>query len=301
MGLFDIFIKKKTKSENTILNISDSDHEKTLFTAVYKQIKKETEVPCVKISLTETKPTVFESKLGGIGYIPHDGNFPTDSKKNQLRLLAQIECEKIKLDKFPDHGLLQFWIMPNDLFGADFDNNTKQEEFRIIYHENIDKTVTEEEIKEKIIPNEYEKNDDSHMPVYGEYGLEFADSTSFMTEHDFRYEKIFCGKYNAMNPPKKIKSSYDLECRADDMEDCEDEVDLENAFGHKIGGYPAFTQEDPRSDEKYDFLLLQLDSDFSADNDRLMWGDAGICNFFINSEKLKALDFSDVIYNWDCY
>lgn len=32
-----------------------------------------------------------------------------------------------------------------------------------------------------------------------------------------------------------------------------------------------------------------------------MWGDSGICGFFINREKLKELDFSDVIYNWDCY
>ncbi|MCM1227386.1 MAG: YwqG family protein [Clostridium sp.] len=299
MGLFDIF--KKKKSENTVSTESYLDHTKTLFTAVYHQIKKETEIPCIGISLTETKPIVFESKLGGIGYIPHDGSFPTDSKGNQLRILAQIECEKIKLDEFPDHGLLQFWIMPDDLYGADFDNNTKQEGFRIVYHETVDTTVIEEEIKKKIIPNEYEKIDDDCMPVYGEYGLEFSDSTSFMTEHDFRYEKIFCKKYNALNPPKKIKSSYDIEFRIDDMEDFDDEIDLSNAFGHKIGGYPAFTQWDPRSDEKYDFLLLQLDSDFSADNDKLMWGDAGICGFFINSEKLKALDFSDVIYSWDCY
>ncbi|ETJ18863.1 hypothetical protein Q604_UNBC18576G0001, partial [human gut metagenome] len=31
------------------------------------------------------------------------------------------------------------------------------------------------------------------------------------------------------------------------------------------------------------------------------WGDGGVCNFFINKDKLKNLDFSDVLYNWDCY
>ena len=47
--------------------------------------------------------------------------------------------------------------------------------------------------------------------------------------------------------------------------------------GYRIGGYPIFIQEDPRKrrDSK-DFLLLQLDSD-----DGIMWGDAGIVNFFI--------------------
>ena len=32
----------------------------------------------------------------------------------------------------------------------------------------------------------------------------------------------------------------------------------------------------------------------------VMWGNVGVGNFFINREKLKALDFSDVLYNWGC-
>ena len=31
-----------------------------------------------------------------------------------------------------------------------------------------------------------------------------------------------------------------------------------------------------------------------------MWGDSGTGTFMIPMEKLKALDFSDVIYNFDC-
>ena len=70
---------------------------------------------------------------------------------------------------------------------------------------------------------------------------------------------------------------------------------------HRIGGYPYFTQEDPREENsKYDFLLFQLDSDYTDNTDKVMWGDSGIGNFFINSERLKKLDFSDVLYNWDC-
>ena len=37
------------------------------------------------------------------------------------------------------------------------------------------------------------------------------------------------------------------------------------------------------------------------ENGYIMWGDCGGCNFFINKDKLKNLDFSDVLYNWDCY
>ncbi|WP_155392911.1 DUF1963 domain-containing protein, partial [Clostridium sporogenes] len=32
----------------------------------------------------------------------------------------------------------------------------------------------------------------------------------------------------------------------------------------------------------------------------LMFGDAGVANFFINEEDLKKLDFTKVLYNWDC-
>lgn len=68
--------------------------------------------------------------------------------------------------------------------------------------------------------------------------------------------------------------------------------------GSKILGYPYFTQYGPRKiDSEYDTLLLQLDSD----NKHILWGDFGVGNFFINKEKLKTKDFSDVLYNWDCY
>ncbi|MGK7873632.1 MAG: DUF1963 domain-containing protein, partial [Xenococcaceae cyanobacterium] len=75
---------------------------------------------------------------------------------------------------------------------------------------------------------------------------------------------------------------------------------------HKIGGYPDFVQEDPRSssleDEEPYILLLQIDSDTinSDTNKNIMWGDSGVCNFFIKESDLKKLDFTDVLYNWDC-
>ena len=58
--------------------------------------------PSMAITLTDTKPSIFESKVGGLGYIPHNSNFPTDSEGNQLRLLAQIDCSEIYLDEFPE-------------------------------------------------------------------------------------------------------------------------------------------------------------------------------------------------------
>lgn len=236
--------------------------------------------PCMKITLTDTKPSVFESKVGGMGYIPHDSSFPTDSNGNQLRLLAQIDFTEIQIEEFPKKGLLQFWLSGTDLYGCDFDNPTNQNGFRVIYYPEIDRTVTEEEIRSKFTENDDE--DDGYLPVETECGMSFEKSENRYIDYD------------------AIEDDYDED--ADEEEIANDVRWSENA-GHKVGGYPYFTQFDPRDEEqseKYDFLLFQLDTDVENGKERVMWGDMGIGNFFISSEKLKNLDFSDVLYNWDC-
>lgn len=225
--------------------------------------------PCMKITLTDTKPSIFESKIGGLGYIPHDKDFPTDSNGNQLRLLAQIECDKIQLDGFMKTGLLQFWILNDDVSGMDVWGTTNQDGFRVIYYPEIDKTVTIEEIEGKFVKNEYDNNEEDWFPVFRECGMSFEKSTNNYIDNS---QELSDEEYNKI-------------------------------IGHKVGGYPYFTQSDPRDEkmlEYYDFLLFQLDTDYIGNEDVVMWGDAGVGNFFINSEKLKNQDFSDVLYNWDC-
>ncbi|WP_368142037.1 DUF1963 domain-containing protein, partial [Collinsella aerofaciens] len=69
----------------------------------------------------------------------------------------------------------------------------------------------------------------------------------------------------------------------------------------QVGGYPIFTQSDPHDDRdplwnKATDLLLQIDST----ND-VSFGDSGVANFFISPSDLERLDFSRVLYTWDCY
>lgn len=75
MGLFDIFKKK-----NTDVNVQNESAEKTLdhetelkvAEQALKAVEKKTLTPCVKLELTGNKPSIFESKVGGIGYVPHE-------------------------------------------------------------------------------------------------------------------------------------------------------------------------------------------------------------------------------------
>ena len=73
---------------------------------------------------------------------------------------------------------------------------------------------------------------------------------------------------------------------------------LNNASGHKTGGYAFFTQQDPRYRMGGLELLFQLDTDKAI---HCMWGDMGVGHFFIQKEDLLSLDFSKTMFHWDCY
>ena len=38
-----------------------------------------------------------------------------------------------------------------------------------------------------------------------------------------------------------------------------------------------------------------------ANGVEMLWGDVGVCNFFIHPHDLAKRDFSKVLYNWDCH
>lgn len=118
--------------------------------------------------------------------------------------------------------------------------------------------------------------------------------------NDYRFEdKLF--SYCSKEYGEKINTIYKLKKHGYDTEKLyENEYEKHNS---RIGGYPVFTQSDPRDAEctDCDTLLFQLDS-FSerGSNSEIMWGDMGIANFFISKDALARCDFSKVMFNWDC-
>lgn len=207
-------------------------------------------------------------------------NAPIGSDDMPLRLLAAIFCSELPPnDLFPKKGVIRFYIANDDLYGADFDAPTRQKDFRVLYDPDEYKFVT----------GEYGNRDDE-FAVCGSHRVKFnyieKDPLTFC---DYRFDDCFDTAVS-----KGFLTS-----------DCRDDDDFMEAIGSdvsKLGGYPMFTQYDPRESreelQKYDVLLFQLSSDYGG---KVMFGDGGICNFFIPSEKLKRLDFTDVLYNWDCY
>jgi uncharacterized protein YwqG len=246
------------------------------------RLKAETFLPAVVLTAAPGNPGVFGSKLGGTPCLPKGFAYPKGKSGRPLRLLAQLNFEELPpLPDFPTSGILQFYIADDDLYGADFDNPNVQSGFRIAYHDRVSKSVQE--------PPVIANTDDSYFPFDGEFALSGALVTQPMPANDFRFEAKFLSLYKSLVSSKAGIDDIDI----DTWERVAQSV---QESGHRIGGYPFFTQEDPRRiGDLQTVLLLQVDSIGSV-----CWGDAGVANFFISPEKLKARDFSDVSYNWDC-
>lgn len=232
-----------------------------------------------------------QSKVGGVGYFPKEETYPIGASGKPLSLLAQLNFSELpEMKGYPTEGLLAFYIDEHDdLIGLDLDKPKNQAGYRVYYFENLAKAnFSREELASfptpeyKIVNGEYAVACiKKQMPVLGEsYEFEQAYGQDF---YDF-----FEGLYGD-DVDEKIDEVFDL-------------LTEELGDAH-VGGYPSFTQTDPRfyhENLQADVLLFQLDSVQSEDVE-VMWGDFGIGNFFIHPEDLKNKHFHKAWYNWDCH
>ena len=258
----------------------------------YQETAKEMIVADASVNASK-EIKITDSKIEGIPYIPKGRKIPTNSKGQQFMFLAQINCEDLKgLEDFPQEGILQFWILGEDLLGLDFDDYTNRDGFDVIYYEKIEDYHSEVEFKKMYNP--YRENSGNleiaNKPCKMNFSLE-------KQKESFNYE--FLEKlYEEVLKEENLKFEEDNELYEEVERIYEDEF-YEEIVGTKCNGFPYFTQFEPRDEEQlkeYDTLLFQIDS-----GGEIMIGDCGVMNFFINREKLKNKDFSDVFYNWDCY
>ena len=263
--------------------------------------------PVLRFTLERGEPGIFESKVGGTPYLPRDMAWPLDSKGMGMELLAQVDCAALEgLPDFPHTGLLQFFFALDDVFGIDFDDPVAQKGFRVLYHETVDSSVTAEEVQAKKAAVPWPDESEYYTPVFENSRIVFASPfVQHINSQDFRAWVQFLAKWNELHGTD-YKTQWDY-YRATKISG-EFPASPEKAPYHQLGGYPYFTQEDPRTcaDElaDLDVLLFQLDSDMlpkeQGGKDLVLWGDCGVGNFFINREALKKRDFSRVCYNWDC-
>lgn len=292
--------KKKLSEENVRFN----NEIKKIVLDILEKNKK----PMIKISLSDEKPNLFQSKFGGVPYLPKNVEAPKDKENQQLALLAQINIDELPENNiYPmKEGILQFWILNDDILGLDYDTHLG-DGYKIIYYKEIDKSVTEEEVLEKYKPY---KDEDSYFPIEEEFSLSFKLTDGYFSDSNDDFREIVDREMKKFYDENKEKYSdilkiYDKENQLNYWEIWdileEDKEIGERLFGagHKIGGFPDFTQSDIREVGDYEILLLQIDS-VGTEKNEIMWGDCGIANFFIREKDLKELNFDRAIYNWDC-
>lgn len=292
------------------MEISPETQEKLdkLFAKVDEKIPP---VGTVRLKPRRGTTTVFDSKLGGVPYFPKEMEYPTVregySAGKPMKLLAQLNFGALpKLEGFPNEGILQFFVYPDDLYGADFDAPRDQNGFRVIYHANVT-----DDASALLAEDEIPQSDDDEVlfPFEGEFLL-VAEESALMGvgQADFRFEEAVTEAYNELFGGNVVGI-----WGGDEKSICQVDPPLYDAIFSRstektrMGGYPYFTQEDPRGykDELrgHTVLLFQSDSENGGDGewkDEICWGDMGVGNFFITPEALAARDFSDVLYSWDC-
>lgn len=219
----------------------------------------------------------WQSKFGGLPYIPYGMEYPKDKKGELLHLLAQINLSDLptSIKSFPKDGLLQFYIRDDQSYGMSDDNNDKSG-FKIIYIPH-----------QKNYKNPVELNDlpkPQSFPLTKKHKLIFRE----------KYKPLPSGNPQYFN---KFEKYIDMDSKDPDFFEIYDFL-FTTEVCHQIGGYPSFAQGGPESYEygKHTLQLLQISADTAIE-----FGDCGIANFLIKENDLKNLNFEDVVYYWDCY
>ncbi|WP_341837845.1 DUF1963 domain-containing protein [Chitinophaga pollutisoli] len=251
----------------------------------WHEIKK-TEKEFISINATPSDNlTLQQSKFGHYPCIPKGFPYPLDRLGNYMFPLAQINCSELPPQSvLPESGYLQFYIGGGDsyTYGLELDNGTESD-FKVLFftERQVEKPEDDMSFLDEVLKN-------SNSPVFEPHELRFQ----------LKHEYVGYGDYES-----RFMSEFDLESIISKYPTLKETLEekaqnIFTPFGHKLGGYAYFTQTDPREYDNSirDFkLLFQMDSD-----DRIMWGDLGVGNFFIHPDDLAKRDFSTVFYTWDC-
>ena len=285
--------------ENELEIKIDDEFAKKVYDEIWDKYQKTAETKAfAKITLTEDELKITDSKVMGLPYIPKGAEIPQTANGDKMMMIAQINCDDLQgLADFPQKGILQFFVLNDEdgLLGLDFDNQTVQDSFRVIYHEKIEEFYDENELKSIYNPYNFEE---SYITNNNEsYKMNFE----LISEKE-RFEDMFYDIFTTICKEKELKQTQEdwLYRKLLNF------MQYSENYYSQCDGFAFFTQEDPREyNEEYkefDTVLFQLNSEFDENtrNWKVCIGDAGVINFFINREKLKNKDFSEILYNWDC-
>ena len=272
---------------------------------IAEEISKRTICEHYRLVLNEERePDIKGSKIGGLPYWPADKDYPVDANGDKMLMLMQINCEEAGFAApLPECGMIQWFISVNPelMYGCRGNYDDQGKGFSIIYHESVDMNITSQDIKAMNVPT-HDSVDETITPVKREVAIDAVVEQTSMGVNDGNFNRIF---FDIVHEITGVEHTGKMWYEYLDNDDC---LYFERHLGmkrpcHQMLGYPVYTQDEARRDiSRYDSLLFQLDSQFSALDRRelVMWGDMGSGYVFINRDDLAARDFSRIYYCWDC-
>lgn len=250
-------------------------------------------VPCAAMTLGGAPASATSSFLAGHPHLPPGADWPADAA-GPMAFVAQVNFadvprEVVDATGLPNSGLLQWFVGGGDTYGLTFDETQGTTGFVVRWH--ADPAAT---------PSTHAP--DAPTPTAASHPLHLTTATAvtFTVEHDVpgwadlpedvRADPVWTELATANGEsPDDGEFAYGEHVRAD-------------APDSKIGGFPSFTQDDPRGVGAYApigdpaaRLLIQLDSNQTGG-----WGDAGIAQLFADLGAIARGDVSSVRYHWDC-
>lgn len=309
----------------------------SLCQAVVDRVQAEHRRPACRLRISRGDYGVTDSHLGGVPYVPRDGTIPTKEASGQLWLCAQINFAQMPpMEPFPQKGILQIFLPDWDFdggFGLLGEDSRDQADWRVVYHPEVDETVTLEACRAKMAvpweaatkehmprrPHRFDLEDiakgRTHLWRAPEVPLRIAFSPveqEPVTDEDYRFD-LLCAQELARRLPGADWEDFAPYRLGSDTPEAQ--AALRKLWaqiqggGSKLGGWARYLQGDPREDlpelAAWDTLLLQLDDDpvdFPAglEDDRDLNLNYGSMNFLIRRKDLARGDFSQVLAQWSC-
>jgi uncharacterized protein YwqG len=238
----------------------------------YLPVFERTRLPFVRMTVAGSADDhiLTQSKIGGLPYMPAGESTRKLLADRTVLFIAQIDLAVARPPApFPQSGLLQLWSGSDDLYGME------TEGIRCVYHEDVSRP--------HVVGYDGTKRGEFSPFTHAATGraLTFTADTELMPTGDYRWDEWL------------ITNGVTSDLERLELAEAWDTV-VESS-GHRLGGYCAFTQEDPRDSAQPLLSLAQLDS-----IEPLMWGDAGIAHWWISEADLVERRFDRVTIYWDC-
>ncbi len=249
------------------------------FQKAVELFKAKTQKDCYKIEIVRGKPDILDDKLGGQPYLPIGEEYPTADGK-PLDLLLQVNLKNISLPNFPTSGILEV-----------FTNNDWPCKFAI-------KLFDEGREYQKKFP----KLDYKYPFISKAQKITLSKGIAHMSLNDGQIDSVLCPILNEVYGVE-VESLMDFIDLFEDDTGWRWHEDFYNQLAcHKmtLGGYPDFTQTDPREDDsELCECLFKIDSGIERVSE-ISIGDSGIIFGLISSQELSDKNFSNALVDWDC-